>query len=287
MRPVHLKPASSYALHAEEATLHAVSPASERYHAASQLPLGRAPSRPAATNLPGGFQRHRDRQGPGLSSLSRMGGAGDNTQGHDSDSAVPPKLTAAEMLHWIPQMDRHRSNLGELCQFVEQLTLVPSHDGNTLDSDPTTAPPSSTAEALRLFDANSKHPVSLDALATLVEGFALGIRDNTSQAEPAAPPENSDLSRLLLEISEKDPSQGKRLACLVEQNREPAPGSSLQYTPKSSMVAPYNPDIATMLQLIGDRDPELGAQLTTLCKPKISTASGITSVSTGSRSSGG
>lgn len=55
MRPVQPNPAySSRALHADEATPHAVSPASEEYRTVSEPALGRAPSRPAATNLPGG-----------------------------------------------------------------------------------------------------------------------------------------------------------------------------------------------------------------------------------------
>lgn len=70
MRPVQPNPAySSRALHADEATPHAVSPASEEYRTVSEPALGRAPSRPAATNLPGGVRRHRNTQGPGLSPL--------------------------------------------------------------------------------------------------------------------------------------------------------------------------------------------------------------------------
>lgn len=286
MRPVHLKPASSSALHADEETLHTVSPTPERSHAASKPPLGRAPSRHAARTLPGEFQRRRFLQRTNPSQLSRRGRHGNCTQGHDGGNTVSPKFTAAEMLHWIPQMDHYRSNLGELCQFVEQLTLVPSHDGTTFDSDPIMAPPFSTAEALRLFDANSKHPVPLDALATLVGVLDIGIPDETSHAEPATPPQNSDLSRLLWAISEKNPSLGERLACLVEQNREPAPGKTRPHSPKPSMVAPYDSDIATMLQLISDRHPELGAQLAALCELETGATSEITSVSTSSRSSG-
>lgn len=275
MRPVQPNPAaSSRALHADEATPHAVSPASEQCRTASE-PLGRAPSRPAATNLPGRFRRRRNPQGPGPSPLGRMKRYGDQTQGHDGDSSVSPRPTAAEMLRGIPQMDRHRSNLDELCQFVEHLTLVPSHDGTTLDCDPTTAPPSSTAEALRLFDLNSRTPVPLDTLATLVECF--GRPNETSQAAPAAPSENSDPSRLLRAIREKDPLLGERLASLVEN------GEDTPHHPTT--VAPDNPDIAPMLQLIRETNPQLGDQLAALCER--ATASGITTVPTGSRSSGG
>lgn len=224
MRPVQPNPAySSRALHADEATPHAVSPASEEYRTVSEPALGRAPSRPAATNLPGGSGRHRNTQGPGLSPLGLMKRYGDQTQGHDGDSSVLPRPTAAEMLRGIQQMDRHRSNLDELCQFVEHLTLVPSHDGTTLDCDPTTAPPSSTAEALRLFDLNSRTPVPLDTLGTLVEGFGFGRPNETSQAAPAAPSENSDPSRLLRAIREKDPLLGERLASLVERREDTPP----------------------------------------------------------------
>ncbi|WP_258532073.1 type III secretion system effector XopY [Xanthomonas oryzae] len=201
---------------------------------------------------------------------------GDQTQGHDGDSSVLPRPTAAEMLRGIQQMDRHRSNLDELCQFVEHLTLVPSHDGTTLDCDPTTAPPSSTAEALRLFDLNSRTPVPLDTLGTLVEGFGFGRPNETSQAAPAAPSENSDPSRLLRAIREKDPLLGERLASLVERRED---------TPPPTTVASDNPDIAAMLQLIRETNPQLGDQLAALCERE--TASGITTVPTGSRSSGG
>lgn len=274
MRPVQPNPTSARTLHADEATPHAVSPASEECRTASEPPLGRAPSRPAATNLPGGFRRHSHPQGPGLSPLGLMKRYGNETQGHDGDSSVSPRPTAAEMLRGIPQMDRHRSNLDELCQFVEHLTLVPSHDGTTLDCDPTTAPPSSTAEALRLFDLNSRTPLPLDTLGTLVEGFGLGRPNETSQAAPAAPSENSDPSRLLRAIREQDPLLGERLASLVEDT-----------PPHPTTVAPYNPDIAAMLQLIRETNPQLGDQLAALCER--ATASGTTTVPTGSRTSGG
>ncbi len=171
-----------------------------------------------------GVRRHRNTQGPGLSPLGLMKRYGDQTQGHDGDSSVLPRPTAAEMLRGIQQMDRHRSNLDELCQFVEHLTLVPSHDGTTLDCDPTTAPPSSTAEALRLFDLNSRTPVPLDTLGTLVEGFGFGRPNETSQAAPAAPSENSDPSRLLRAIREKRPATGGTLGIPCgEEGRHTAP----------------------------------------------------------------
>ncbi|MEJ8454330.1 type III secretion system effector XopY, partial [Xanthomonas oryzae pv. oryzae] len=50
-------------------------------------------------------------------------------------------------------------------------------------------------------------------------------------------------------------------------------------------VASDNPDIAAMLQLIRETNPQLGDQLAALCERE--TASGITTVPTGSRSSGG
>nr|WP_253275803.1 type III secretion system effector XopY [Xanthomonas vasicola] len=277
MRPAQLNPASSRVLHTDEATPHAVSPASEECRTTSKPPLGRAPSRPAAINLPGSLQRHRRPQRPGLSPLSLREHYGDDTQGHDGDSSVLPRPTAAEMLRRIPQMDRHGSNLGELFQFVEHLTLVPSHDGTTLDCDPTMAPPSCTAEALRLFDLNSIYPVPLDTLGMLVEGFGFGRPNERSQAAPAAPSENSDTLRLLRAIREKDPLLGERLTALMETVKE---------TPPPPMTAaPDNPDIATMLRLIRERNPQLGAKLAALCEPE--TASATTTQPTGRRSSGG
>lgn len=208
MRPVQPNPAySSRALHADEATPHAVSPASEEYRTVSEPALGRAPSRPAATNLPGG---------PAPPQYARPGtlAAGAYEALWGSDARPRWRQQRAAQAHCRRDASRDpadgsaQKQSGRTVPIRRAPYACALHDGTTLDCDPTTAPPSSTAEALRLFDLNSRTPVPLDTLGTLVEGFGFGRPNETSQAAPAAPSENSDPSRLLRAIREKDPLLG-------------------------------------------------------------------------------